>query len=136
MENKHEKNSLAFNKAFIINHFEEFVNKKNSAVAFENLDPGFLDHDEAGGPAIGPDAAIKMMDGLHGLLPDIHVSIEDILAEDDRVMVRNIWTGTNLKGETVQFKGFVLWRLKDGKIVERWATVTPPKPVESETPIW
>jgi predicted ester cyclase len=79
---------------------------------------------------------IKMMDGLHDLLPDIHVSIEDFLAEDDRVMVRNICTGTNLKGETIQFKGFVLWRLKDGKIVERWATVTPPKPVESETPIW
>ena len=26
----------------------------------------------------------------------------------------------------MQFHGFVLWRFQDGKIAERWATVTPP----------
>jgi predicted ester cyclase len=43
-------------------------------------------------------------------------------------MVRNVWRGTDSStGKKVEFKGFVLWRLADGKIVERWATITPPK---------
>lgn len=118
---------LEANKAFIINHFEEFVNRKNSAVAYQNFAPDFLDHDEAGGPAIGPEAAKVMMEGMYQLIPDLHVTIEDILAEGDKVMVRNVWRGTNARtGQKIMFKGFVLWRLADCKIAERWATLTAP----------
>jgi predicted ester cyclase len=133
---EHPVDSPGYNKAFIIRHFEEFVNDKNSAVAYSNLAPDFLDHDEAGGPATGPEPAKKMMEKLYTFLPDLHVIIEDILAEGDKVMVRNIWTGTNAQGHKIQFKGFVLWRLKGGKIVERWATVTTPSPMETTGPVW
>jgi predicted ester cyclase len=128
--------STEFNKAFIIDHFEEFVNKKNSAIAYTNLSDDFLDHDETGGPVIGPEPAKKMMDGLYHFMPDIHVQVEDIIAEGDKVMVRNIWSGTNLQGVKIQFKGFVLWKLKDGKIIERWATVTSPYPTQGNLPKW
>jgi len=77
-------------------------------MAFRNLAENFLDHDEAGGPVIGPGAAKKMMEGLYKFLPHIHVSIEEIIAEGDKVMVRNIWSGTNPEGHKIQFKGFVL----------------------------
>ncbi len=30
----------------------------------------------------------------------------------------------------IQFHGFVLWRFAGRKIVERWATLTPPQPFE------
>jgi predicted ester cyclase len=136
MEQQHEINTPAYNKAFIIRHFEEFVNNKNAAVTLTNLAPDFLDHDEAGGPVVGPEAAKKMMEGMYVMLPDLHVSIEDIIAEGDKVMVRNIWSGTTAQGKKIQFKGFVLWRLKDGIIVERWATVTAPYPVAGEHPTW
>ena len=136
MKTENPVGSLEFNKAFIIKHFEEFVNNKNSAIAYTNLSEDFLDHDEAGGPVIGPGPAKKMMDGLYKFMPDIHVSVEDIIAEDDKVMVRNIWSGTNAQGIKIQFKGFVLWKLKDGKIIERWATVTSPTPMPSEVPKW
>jgi predicted ester cyclase len=136
MKTEHLPGSTEFNKAFIINHFEEFVNKKNSSIAYTNLSDDFLDHDEAGGPVIGPEPAKKMMEGLYKFIPDIHVSIEDIIAEGDKVMVRNIWSGTNAQGQKIQFKGFVLWKLKDGKIVERWATVTAPNAAESDIPQW
>jgi predicted SnoaL-like aldol condensation-catalyzing enzyme len=136
MSTAYPVNTPEFNKAFIINHFEEFVNKKNSAIALVNLSEDFLDHDEAGGPAIGPLKAKQMMEGMYKFLPDLHVSIEDIIAEGDKVMVRNIWSGTKPGGTKIQFKGFVLWKLKDGKIVERWATVTAPYPVASQQPEW
>jgi predicted ester cyclase len=29
--------------------------------------------------------------------------------------------------EKIQFKGIVIWRFADGRIVERWASVDPPR---------
>jgi len=125
-----------YNKAFIKAHFEEFVNRKNHAVAMINFSEDFLDHDEAGGPAIGPEKAMHMMAAMHKMLPDLHVQIEDIIAEGDKVMVRNIWNATNPNGVKIQFKGFVLWRLKNGKIVERWAALTQPSQLTGKLPAW
>ncbi|SRR5579883_488765 len=122
--------TLEQNKAFIRNHFEEFVNRKNAAIAYQNFAPDFLDHDEPYGESVGPEPAMKMMQATYAKYPDIHVTVEDILAEGDKVMVRNVWRGTDAAtGQQVEFKGFVLWRLADGKIAERWATLTPPKAI-------
>ncbi len=133
MENQ---DNLESNKAFILNHFDEFVNKKNSSIAMVNFSPDFLDHDEMNGPAIGPEAAKKMMEGAYKIWPDLHVSVEDIIAEGDKVMVRNIWRGTFDSGKKIEFHGFVLWKIKDGKITERWATVTAPADEKQSTLTW
>ena len=54
------------------------------------------------------------------------MEVKDALAEGDKVVVRNVWTGTDSRtGRRMEFHGFVLWRVADGKIAERWATVTP-----------
>jgi predicted ester cyclase len=121
---------LQQNKAFIINHFEEFVNRKNSAIAYQNFAPDFLDHDEPYGESVGPEPAKKMMEAVYVKYPDLHVTVEDCIAEADKVMVRNVWRGTDSSiGKTIEFKGFVLWRLAGSKIAERWATITPPKEI-------
>ena len=122
--------SLEEMKTFVRNHFEDFVNRKKSEVALTNLSDDFLDHDEPGGVAVGALAAKKMMEGVYNLWPDIHVTVEDILAEGDKVMVRNTWHATDRDSKRkIEFHGFVLWRFAHKKIVERWATITPPKPV-------
>ena len=53
----------------------------------------FFDHDKAGDPAIGAAKAKEMMDGVYKIFSDLKVSIENIIAENDKVMVRNIWKG-------------------------------------------
>jgi predicted ester cyclase len=112
------------------NHFEDFVNRKKSGVALKNFSDDFLDHDEPGGVAVGAQAAKTMMEGAYQKWPDLHVTVEDILAEGDKVMVRNTWHATDqAAGQKIEFHGFVLWRFANGKIVERWATITAPKPV-------
>jgi predicted ester cyclase len=130
------KSELEFNKEFILRHFEEFVNKRNSAVAAQNFSEDFLDHDEAGGPARGPGPARQMMERMYGFFKELHVTVEDILAEGDKVMVRNIWHGTTQDGKKVQFRGFVLWRLENKKIVERWATVGGFEPLRDGKTHW
>jgi predicted ester cyclase len=58
-------------------------------------------------------------------------SIKDVIAEGDKVMVRNSWTATEAStGQQIEFHGFVLWRFSNKKIVERWATITPPKVID------
>ena len=49
-----------------------------------------------------------------------------MIAEADKVVCRNVWRGTSSNGQTVEFRGIVIWRLAGGKIVERWASVTVP----------
>lgn len=117
-------------KHFVRKHFDDFVNRKLSGVAFDNFSADFLDHDEPGGPVVGPLAAKTMMEHAYQRWEDLHVTVEDILAEGDKVMVRNIWTGTETStGKKIQFGGFVLWRFANRKIVERWATLTSPAEV-------
>lgn len=124
--------SLEANKQFVRDHFEEFVNRQNSAIAYRNFTPNFVDH---GGPfseVVGQEATKLMMDGMYARYPDLHVSIEDIIAEGDRVVVRNIWYGTDVAtGKRMVFKGIVIWRLEGGKLAERWATLEPPTEVAS-----
>src|SRR6266481_5589833 len=94
MEIKNSKTGMAHEemKQFIRNHFEEFVNKQNLAIADVNFAPDFVDHGA------------------------------DLAAENDKVVVRNHWTGTDAKsGLKIQFRGIVIWRIQDRKIAERWA---------------
>jgi predicted ester cyclase len=118
-------------KTFVRRHFDDFVNRQISEVGLKNFSDDFLDHDEPGGAVIGPLAAKTMMEHAYQLWPDLHVEIEDILAEGDKVMVRNVWMATEKSsGRKISFRGFVLWRFADRKIVERWATITPPQEVK------
>jgi predicted ester cyclase len=124
-------------KQFVRDHFEEFVNQKKSEVAFKNFSTDFLDHDEPTGVEVGPEAAKKMMETAYKRWPDLKVTIEDILAEEDKVVVRNSWTGTEAAtGQRIEFHGFVMWRFANKKIVERWATITPATPISTRAPQW
>jgi predicted ester cyclase len=64
---------------------------------------------------------------MYKSMPDLRINIEDMIAEGDRVVCRNVWRWTDISsGKKMQFHGFVLWRFDGGKIAERWATVTRP----------
>jgi hypothetical protein len=68
-----------------------------------------------------------MMIGMYKDMPDLRLTIEEIIAEGDKVVCRNIWRWTDVAtGKKMQLHGFVLWRFEGDKIAERWATVTPP----------
>jgi steroid delta-isomerase-like uncharacterized protein len=61
-------------------------------------------------------------------IPDFHVKIEDLIAEDDKVVARITMTGTHTgdffgipaTGKQVSFTGIYIARIADGKIVEHW----------------
>jgi predicted ester cyclase len=121
-----EEAMLERNKRLVIEHFDDFVNKKDLGAIDRNTTADFHDHDGPGGKPIDRDGDRAMMARMHKLMPDLKVEVKDAIAEGDKVVVRNVWTGTNSDtGQRIEFHGFVLWRIADGKIAERWATVTP-----------
>lgn len=125
------------NKRLVIGHFDDFVNNKDLAAIDRNMTEDFLDHDGPGGKRVGRAEDRAMMAAMHGLMPDLRVEVKDAIAEGDKVVVRNLWTGTNAKtGQRMEFHGFVLWRVAGGKIAERWATVTPLHELAAQTLEW
>jgi predicted ester cyclase len=73
--------------------------------------------------------AVAMRDVLVGAFPDLHVEIEDLIAEDDQVVARLSFSGTHRgdfrgiasTGRPITFSAIRIYRLSSGKIVETWA---------------
>ena len=121
-------------KQRVVDHFDDFVNKRNASVIHRNMSSSFYDHDGPGGKPTGIDGDEKMMLKMYELMPDLRITIEDIIAEGDRVVCRNIWRWTDLASQKrMEFHGFVMWRFEADKIAERWATVTTPSAGDSWT---
>ena len=70
---------------------------------------------------------------MHGAHPDLRFSIDDLVAEADRVTIRWTLHGTNTgpmlgrppTGQPVELAAIVIFRIADGKIAERWAGWKP-----------
>jgi predicted SnoaL-like aldol condensation-catalyzing enzyme len=119
-------------KEFVRNHFEEFVNRKNVSIGEVNFAPEFVDHGADVPPGLppGPAGAMQYVGAALKKVPDLRVRIEDLIAEDDKVVVRNHWTGTDaVSKQRLEFSGIVIWRIAHGQLVERWAFLESPHPV-------
>ena len=110
-------------KALVRRHFEEFVNKKNHDIVYETMSDDFYDHDGPGGKPANREGGRQMMTNWHQMMPDLHLTIEDMIAEGDKVVCRAVWRATDKNGKPFLLKGIVIWRLAEGKLVERWASV-------------
>src|SRR5207248_10231301 len=58
-------------KAFVRQHFEDFVNNKKAEVIRHNMTPDFYDHDGPGGKAAGVEEDENMMRAMYNLMPGI-----------------------------------------------------------------
>jgi predicted ester cyclase len=115
-------------KEFVRNHFEDFVNNQKAEVIRHNMTPDFLDHDGPGGLPTGVEGDEAMMRAMYERLPGLRVTIDDMVAEGDKVVCRNVWRWTDAaSGTPMEFHGFVEWRFEGDRIAERWATVTAPQ---------
>ncbi len=76
----------------------------------------------------GPEGLKAIIRDLRRMLPDVKLTIEDMVSEDDKVWIRMRSEGTHLgefmgrpaSGKRVTVDVFDLCRFKDGKMVEHW----------------
>ena len=119
-------------KRFVRDHFEEFINRKNLDIADVNFAPEFVEHgtDLPTGCPPGRAGTKQYVAESFKKFPDLHVEILDMIAEGDRVVVHNHWTGTEAaSGAKYELSGIVIWRIAHRQFVERWAYLSPPHPV-------
>jgi serine phosphatase RsbU (regulator of sigma subunit) len=115
------------NKALIRKFFGEVWSKGNVAAADEFLAPEFVVHHMLPGEEAGAEDYKRAVAEQHAASSDFHVSIEEQVAEGDKVVTRHIDSGTH---DQEEFEGFApsgvritienitINRVVEGKIVE------------------
>jgi steroid delta-isomerase-like uncharacterized protein len=123
--------SLEDNKAIIRGYVEAVWNQQQVDRADEFMAPDFLDHASLPGQAPGLEGWKKKWAMYLAGIPDLRVTIEELVAEGDKVGVRRTYEGTHQgellgvppTGNHVQVGGISIFRLAGGKIAESWEQV-------------
>src|SRR5215469_5743106 len=85
------------NKAHYRRTFEEVFNQGNLALVDELVAPDYLNHEVPPDmKSRGPDSTRQVVRMLRTAFPDLHVTIEDLVAEGDTVAGRVTMRGTHL----------------------------------------
>jgi predicted ester cyclase len=109
------------NKALIRHVWEDRLNAQDLSVFGEYLARNFVYHP----PTSGHEPSQAQW---FAAFPDSHYTVEDLLAVDDKVILRWSWSGTHQgelygiapTGNRLTTKGMEINRFVDGKVVEVW----------------
>jgi steroid delta-isomerase-like uncharacterized protein len=118
------------NKALVRQMVEELFNQGNIDRADDFLAPDFAEREELppGLPG-GPEGVKQLTMMLRGAFPDLKATVDDIVAEGDKVVIRQTWTGTHTggafmgippTGKSVSVGVIDIIRIAGGKFVEHW----------------
>ena len=112
------------NKAIVRQMVEEIFNRGNISRLDEFMAPDFVEHEE-----LPPGMDVKQMTMmLRSAFPDFKATIDDLIAEGDKVVIRQTWSGTQKgefmgvppTGKSVSFGVIDIIRVAGGKFVEHW----------------
>jgi len=118
------------NKALVRREEEDLFSGGNLDAADEIYAADYVGHDPSNPEDVrGLEAAKQAASDYRQAFPDLRVSVEDLIAEGDRVAARLRFRGTHLgelngiapTGRRVDCTGIVISRIEEGKIAEDWA---------------
>jgi predicted ester cyclase len=124
-----DRSVQARNKVVAMRVFDEIFNQGKFQVADEIYAPDFQNH--------GLTRTIDLktdQDYAHAekkALPDLRISVQQMVAEGDRVAVLGTIEGTHTgwgyeglppTGTRVKIRAITIWRFSDGRIVEEWTS--------------
>ena len=118
------EDNKALNRRFV----EEVINQGNTDAIDELIDPGVVDHAAPPGFPTGREGAKQFAAMMRSAFPDLHLTIEDMIAEGDKVVMRSTWSGTHegefmgipATGRQVTVSAIDITRVADGRMVEHW----------------
>jgi predicted ester cyclase len=118
--------SLEANKTLVRRYLEEVLTAGRFALLDEIFSPEFVDR-TPGAPANvrGPEAIRASQRRARQLFEDIRYTVDDLVAEGDRVAARYTVRATRKPtaedaGKPIEVIGITLCRIADGKIQEAW----------------
>ncbi len=115
--------SLEENK-LVVRRFVEAYNERRLDSIADFVSPDYIDHTNK----VGREGLRRLFDVGLTAFPDWHETIEDIVAEGDKVWVRLSYTGTHkgefmglaATGKKITSKAVDIYRVVDGKLEEYW----------------
>jgi steroid delta-isomerase-like uncharacterized protein len=117
------------NKAIFRRYIEEVFNQGNLELADEVFDR-YISHQPDGSTLErGPEDVKRFNREFRSAFPDLRISIDDQIADGDKVVTRVTFRGTHQRefrgmaptGKEVEIKGITIFRFSDeGKVVESW----------------
>ena len=118
------------NKALVRRYYEEVLNQRQLQVFDDLADSSFVSY-LPDGKGIGSDIYKQTIAGTLTVIPDLKVTVEDQIAEDDKVVTRWKVTGTpqvefagiKPNGKPVTITAIHIHRVQNGKIVEHWEAI-------------
>jgi steroid delta-isomerase-like uncharacterized protein len=118
-----------YNKQLVRRTFDELMSRGNLAVVDELIAPDFINHEAPPEAPRGPAGMRGMATWLRTAFPDLHVEVEELIAEDDTVVARTMMTGTHRgdylgippTGRQFAQKQIHIVRFVDGKAIEHRA---------------
>src|SRR5919107_3395283 len=111
--------SLEANKAVVQRLFDEVINRGQLDAVNDLFGPGHV-HYLGAQIFHGPEGARTLFANIRTMFPDCQMTIDELLAEGDKVMASFTARGTHAPtGHAVDYTGIDIFRLADGKIVER-----------------
>ena len=119
------------NSALAYRYVEEVFNQGNLAVIDEIIDPAVVEHNPFPGQAPGIAGEKQAVSMLRTAFPDLHTTIQDIITEDDKMVIRVTARGTQrgefmgnpaTGGEATMTEIHIL-RIANGMAVEHWSEV-------------
>ncbi|MBA3564736.1 MAG: ester cyclase [Gammaproteobacteria bacterium] len=110
--------------------FGEAINQGKLDTLRQVMAPGVVDHDPAPDQAAGPEGFVQFFEDFRDAFPDLEVSVEHMVCDDENVAIAYTVTGTQqgdflgvpATGRQISARGMQIARFADGKIVERWGS--------------
>ena len=123
--------SIEENKATVRRAIEEGWNQGHVAVFDELNAPNFINHDPGAPGVRTKDDYKRWVTESRSAFPNLQITIEDLIAEEDQVVMRSTFRGTHTgdlvtpmplpaTGKQVTGTGITIVRLAGGKAVEVW----------------
>lgn len=117
-------------KRFALERVEALFNRGELDRVEEFVTPGFVNHEAWPGEDPGFAGFRLRLERLRDAIPDLHMQVEDVIAEGDRVAYRATLTGTHrgeLLGIPATNRSFSaqqmhFLRIEGGRAAEHWAT--------------
>jgi predicted ester cyclase len=116
------------NKIVARRYLEDFWNGDDPPVIAEIAVADVIGHPTPGETLQGRDILVQRHAGLRRIYGDPRFAVEDLIAEDDKVLLRWSFTGKHIgtimgvepAGKQITVGGMNLFQIADGKIVEFW----------------
>lgn len=121
--------STEANKEIVQNYFEQVWNNGRFDYLDECLAEDVVEHGAPQIPGLnGRDALKAIIGGARGSLPDINITLHDLIAESDKVVTRYTMTATHQNefmgapptGKQISVSGVAVYRLANGQFAEIW----------------